>query len=94
MVIGVCTIYLAIPANHSLKGKRQVLKSLMARVRHDFNVSIAEVAQQDAWQSATLGVACVSSDPAYAHALLTKVVQAISSYRLDAEITDFRIELC
>lgn len=94
MVIGVCTIYLHIPANHSLKGKRQVLKSLLARVRNDFNVSIAEVDQQDAWQSAILGVACVSSDPAYAHGLLTKVVEAISSYRLDAEITDFKIELC
>ncbi len=94
MVIGVCTIYLAIPANHSLKGKRQVLKSLIARVHHDFNVSIAEVEQQDAWQSATLGLACVSSDPGYAHGLLTKVIEAISSYRLDAEITDFRIELC
>lgn len=94
MVIGVCTIYLNIPANHSLKGKRQVLKSLIARVRNDFNVSIAEVEQQDAWQSAILGVACVSSDPGYAHGLLTKVVQAISSYRLDAEVTDFKIELC
>ncbi len=57
-------------------------------------IPIAEVAQQDAWQSATLGVACVSSYPSYAHGLLTKVVEAISSYRLDAEITDFKIELC
>lgn len=94
MVIAVCTIYLNIPSNHSLKGKRQVLKSIMARVRNDFNVSIAEVEQQDAWQSATLGVACVSSDSAYAHGLLTKVVRAISSYRVDADITDYKIELC
>jgi len=69
MVIAVCTIYLRIPANHSLKGKRQVLKSLMARVRNEFNVSIAEVEQQDAWQSATLGVACVSPDPGYSRKL-------------------------
>ena len=93
MAVGVCTIYLSIPANHSLKGKRQVLKSLMARVRKEFNVSIAEVEQQDAWQAATLGVACVSADPAYAHGLLTKVVQAISAYRLDAEVIDFEIEI-
>jgi uncharacterized protein YlxP (DUF503 family) len=93
MVIGVCTIYLSIPGNHSLKGKRQVLKSVIARVHHDFNVSIAEVDRQDSWQVATLGVACVSTDSAYAHGLLTKVVQAISSYRVDAEIADFRIEI-
>lgn len=93
MVVGVCTIYLNIPANHSLKGKRQVLKSLIARVRNDFNVSIAEVEQQDAWQSATLGVACVSDDQAYAHGLLTKVVQAIAGYRLDAQVLDFQIEI-
>jgi uncharacterized protein YlxP (DUF503 family) len=70
MVVGVCTIYLRIPASQSLKGKRQVLKSLIARVRKSFNVSIAEVDQQDAWQAATLGVACVSTDSAYAHGLL------------------------
>ena len=93
MVIGVCTILLTIPASHSLKGKRQVLRSLIARVRNDFNVSIAEVDQQDAWQSATLAVTCVSSDRDYAHGLLTKVIEAISSYRLDSQVYDYQIEL-
>lgn len=93
MVIGVCTIFLRVPENHSLKGKRQVLKSLMTRVRNEFNVSIAEVEQQDAWQTAVLGMACVSNDPAHAHGLLTRVVQAISAYRLDAEIIDYQIEI-
>ena len=93
MAVGVCTIYLRIPASHSLKGKRQVLKSLIARVRKDFNVSVAEVDQQDAWQAATLGVACVSADSAYAHGLLSRVVQAVSAYRLDAQVLDFEIEV-
>ena len=92
MVIGICTLQLCLPASHSLKDKRQVLKSLIARVRHDFNVSIAEVDELAAWQSAILGIACVSSDRDYAHGLLTKVAEAISSYRLDMEVYDYRIE--
>jgi len=45
----------------SWKGKRRVIKSIIARVHNEFNVSIAEVEDQDLWQSATLGVACVSA---------------------------------
>ncbi|MBM4429338.1 MAG: DUF503 domain-containing protein [Chloroflexi bacterium] len=93
MAVGLCTIYLHIPDSHSLKDKRQVLTSLMARIRRDFNVSIAEVDQQDAWQAATLGIAGVSSEPAYVHGLLTKVVEAVSAYRLDAQVVDFHIEV-
>jgi len=43
--------------------------------------------------TATLGIVCVSGDSAYAHGLLMSVIQAVSSYRLDAEIEDFEIEL-
>ncbi len=93
MVVAVCTLYLRIPESHSLKDKRQVLRSVLARVRKDFNVSIAEVDRQDAWQEAVLGIACVSSDAAYAHGLLTQVTEAISAYRLDAEVYDFEIEI-
>jgi uncharacterized protein YlxP (DUF503 family) len=92
MVIGVCTIYLSIPTSHSLKDKRQVLKSLTARIRNDFNVSIAEVDRQDAWQQAVLGVACVSADLSYVQGLLNRVVHAVSGYRPDAEIIDYEIE--
>jgi uncharacterized protein YlxP (DUF503 family) len=61
MVIGSCTIELHIPGNGSLKGKHRVTQSIIARVHNEFNVSIAEVGNQDLWQSATLGVACVST---------------------------------
>ena len=60
--MGTCTIELHILGNGSLKGKRRVIKSVIACVHHnEFNVSIAEVEDQDLWQSATLGVACVSA---------------------------------
>ncbi len=93
MVIGACTIYLDLPGVDSLKGKRRVLKSLMARVRNEFNVSIAEVGDQDRWQAAELGVAAVSNDPAYTHGLLTRVVQWVEGQRLDIVLEDYEIEL-
>jgi uncharacterized protein YlxP (DUF503 family) len=56
-------------------------------------VSIAEVDHQDIWQSATLKMACVAADRVYAHGLLTRAVQAILAYRLDAVVRDFEIEI-
>jgi len=93
MVIGLCTIDLHLPGANSLKDKRSVLKSVMRRVRTEFNVSIAEVDQQDVWRSAVLAVVTVSSDRAYAHGLLTKVVDWIENTRLDAELVDYQIEM-
>jgi uncharacterized protein YlxP (DUF503 family) len=93
MVVGTCTIYLDLPGIGSLKGKRSVLKSLLARVRHEFNVSIAEVGANDRWQTAEIGVAAVSNDPAYVHGLLTRVVQWIEEQRLDVTVEDYEIEM-
>ena len=93
MVVGVCTLELEIPASQSLKDKRHVLKSVIARVRQDFNVSIAEVDAQDAWQRAVLAIVCVASDKKYAHGLLEKVIDNIERARLDAVIGDYSIEM-
>jgi uncharacterized protein len=93
MVVGVCTLELEIPASHSLKDKRHVVKSLIARVRQSFNVSIAEVDSLDAWQVATIGIVCVSADEKYAQGLLQKVIDNIERSRLDAVIADFSIEM-
>jgi uncharacterized protein YlxP (DUF503 family) len=93
MHIGVCTIELRLPGNGSLKGKRSVIKSMVTRIGREFNVSIAEVDAQDAWQRAVLGVACVSSSASYAHGLLERVVQWIESHRPDVELLDYQIEM-
>jgi uncharacterized protein YlxP (DUF503 family) len=91
--VGVCTIDLRLPGNASLKGKRRILKSITTRVSREFNVSIAEVDDQDTWQRAVLGVACVSSSASYAHRQLERVVQWIEANRLDLELLDYQIEL-
>ena len=93
MVIGLCTIELHLPASNSLKDKRSVLKSVIRRIRNEFNVGIAEVDDQDAWRSAVLGVVTVSNDRAYVHGLLTGVVNWIERNRLDADLVDYQIEM-
>ncbi len=93
MVVGTCTIDLRLPANGSLKDKRRIIKSIIARVHREFNVAIAEVDDHDTWQAATLGLACVSTDSAHAHQVLEAVVAWIERARLDAEVLDYRIEI-
>ena len=93
MIVGVCTLELEIPASQSLKDKRHVVRSVIARVRQDFNISIAEVDSLDAWQHATIGIVCVSADEKYAHGLLEKVIDNIERSRLDAVIADYSIEM-
>jgi uncharacterized protein YlxP (DUF503 family) len=77
----------------SLKDKRQVVKSIMARVRNEFNVSIAEVDDQDVWQSAILGLACVSTSQGYAHGQIEAVIRFIDKQRPDCPIGAYEIEM-
>jgi uncharacterized protein YlxP (DUF503 family) len=93
MNLGVCRIKLRFPENQSLKGKRQILNSLITRVRNKYNVAIAEVDEQDLWQLATLGVAFVSNSAQHADEVLAKVVEFVSGSRLDIEILDYEIEI-
>ena len=93
MNVGILTIRLRIPENQSLKGKRQVVKSVIQRVKNRFNVSVAEVEDQDLWQVATIGVACVSNSTAHVNEVLSRVEGFIAGSRLDAEVLDYEIEI-
>jgi len=93
MHIGICTIELHLPGNGSLKGKRSILKSLLARAGREFNISIAEVGAQDSWQRAVLGVACVSASAAYAHGLLEQVVHWTEENGRDVILVTYEIEM-
>ena len=92
MVVGICTLELFLPGNDSLKDKRSVLKPLVVRMRREFNVSVAEVGEQDRWRSATLGVAAVSNDQAYVHGLFEMLVAWVESSHLAVEVVDWQIE--
>ena len=93
MNVGVCKIALRLPENSSLKGKRQVLKSITSRIRNKFNVSVAEVDNHDYWQLATIGVCCVSNNNRYTNEVLSKVVDFIVNSRFEIEILDYEIEI-
>ena len=93
MIIGIATIELRLPGNGSLKGKRSVVKSLLARLRREFNVSAAEVDANDAWQRAVIGLACVSNSGQQVHSVLMRAIRAMENWRLDAEVVDYHIEL-
>jgi len=93
MNIGVCRIRFRLPENSSLKGKRRVVKSIIARVRNKFDVSVAEVDDQGLWQLATLGICCVSNEKRHTNEVLSKVVDFIVNSRFEVEVLDYEIEL-
>ncbi|MCS7192078.1 MAG: DUF503 domain-containing protein [Armatimonadetes bacterium] len=71
--IGLTTIDLTIPDSHSLKEKRQVIKSILDRVRSRFNVSACEADHLDDWQRATLAFAVISNDKKFVHECLMRI---------------------
>ena len=78
MIVGICRIELHIPESNSLKDKRQVVKGIKDKIRNKFNVSIAEIDNNDLWQRATLGVSIVSNDKKFANQVLCMVVDKIN----------------
>jgi uncharacterized protein YlxP (DUF503 family) len=65
MPIGCLTLEIHLPESRSLKDKRQVIRSLKDRLRHRFNVSVAELDGQDTWQRSVIGIVAISADGAY-----------------------------
>lgn len=82
MIVGVLKLSLILPENHSLKGKRGVIKRIQARVADKFNISVGECDDQDLWQSAVLGFAVVGSSEPVVQATLQKVVDFIDNMGL------------
>lgn len=77
MHVGVLTVELEVTDALTLKDKRQVTRSLLARIRNNFNVSAAEVGHLQAHTLSAFGIAAVANDKSYVHGLLEKVVDLI-----------------
>lgn len=70
-----------------------MIRSLMERLRRQFNVAVAEVEEQDAWQTAVIGLAVVSNEAGHAARQLDRIVEAIEQSRLDAEVVDRQMDV-
>jgi len=92
MLIGVCQIVLLIPGSDSLKGKRFVLSSLKTRIRNKFNVSVAEIDDNDKWQRATLGIAMVSNERRFLDQAMSQILNLIEEQD-QIEIIERQIEI-
>ena len=91
MTVGVLRLTIYLPENHSLKGKRSVLRTIKARIRNKFNVSIAEADDHDLWQRAVFGISQVGTDQAFVDAALREVVRCIDDMQI-AELGEEQLE--
>jgi uncharacterized protein YlxP (DUF503 family) len=92
MIVATCVIKLQLDGVSSLKEKRRILKSVLARLTNQFNVAAAEVDYQDVWQTAVIGLAAVGNDSAHLHSMLEKAVGWIETQRPDVPIAEYSIE--
>jgi uncharacterized protein len=92
MVVGTMIIELRLHENCSLKGKRKIVKSMVDKVKHRFNVAIAEIGSNDKWQKIELGISTVGNDRRHIDSSLANVLSFLDSLYL-AEIIDSKTEI-
>jgi hypothetical protein len=92
MVVGKCLLDMRLNGTRSLKDKRRVLTSLLARLNREFGLACAEVGDNDIWGRALLGLACVSNDGRHAEEVLRRAVLWVQG-NIDGEVLSSEIEL-
>jgi len=90
--VGLGTVELHLPGVGSLKEKRHVLKGLKEKVKHRFDVAVAEVDHHDSWQRATLAVACVSHDSRHANEVVSEALDFVEAL-VDGSVIDISVEI-
>ena len=93
MTIGVLILILRIPGCASLKEKRGRLKPLLNRLHKEFNLSVAEVDDQDIWGRTVIACALVSNSQARIHSRLQKISNWVEREWRDMEVEDTQIEI-
>ena len=93
MSVGILTLQVQIPGCKSLKEKRSRLKPLISRLHREFNISVAEIAQQDNWDEATIGCTMISNDSQFIQSALQSVIHWLTRNWPDVMLVDDRIEI-
>lgn len=88
MFVSAMLLRIHLPTSSSRKDKRQVVKSLTARLANEFGVAVAEIGELDAWQVAEIGLACVANESDHAEKVLDAAVRYVEETRPDLEILD------
>jgi uncharacterized protein YlxP (DUF503 family) len=92
MIVGVAVVELRVHESQSLKEKRGVVRRIAGRLRHRFNVSVAEVGGQDTWQRAVIGLSATGSDEEVVRKTLVRAVEFVDAMHL-AELLGSEVEL-
>ena len=92
-MIATLTIHLHLPGCASLKEKRGRIKPLIARLHREFNVSVAEMDLQDAWQETVIGCAMINSDSVILRQSLQSVGKWVESNWPDGDVIEQKIEI-
>lgn len=92
MIVGICICEIFIFNANSLKSKRAVVKSIIEKSKNRFNISIAEVGENDKWQKAIIAFSTISNDQKIVEGTIDKVINFFDSYS-EIEIIDIKREI-
>ena len=92
MIIGICTCEIFIFNANSLKSKRSVVKSIIEKSKNKFNISIAEVGENDKWQKSIIAFSTISNDQKIVEETIEKVINFFDSYS-EIEIININREI-
>ncbi|NMA01314.1 MAG: DUF503 domain-containing protein [Clostridia bacterium] len=92
MIIGTITFKIHIPYAHSLKEKRSVVKSIIAKIQNKFNLSVAEIDLQNQWQFALIGVAMIANKTKIIEQQITRVIEFLDK-QTEFEVIEIKTDI-
>jgi len=92
VIIGILELEIRLPLANSLKDKRRLLKSLIVRLRNNFNVSVSEIGYQDQWRKALIGIGIVTNETKFAHRILFRIIEYIKNSK-EFSLIDSKMEI-